>query len=360
MKQHIVWVCLLAFAAPGVHGQAVQPVIEQPDCSFFFSLTTTTGRFPTAGYDNRFKGCVTWAVTYFNAGFTPVSLELQSAPDSSGAAGSWVSFAGTVVAGTNPMTSTTQTFMVASGYNPWISVKNNSTGAGTITGFAYGFQAPPLTYTTTGAGVQDVNLEQVNGAAISLGQALMSASLPVAIASNQGNVPFNLAAVAGTATVTGGVGGSVGVGGVGAAGAAVTGNPLLGGGSDGTNARFWRADTQGNQMQYLGCNASATVALSGTGLTEIVAGTASQIIKVCKIFVTSASGGAPVVNTFSIARATVTSCGTATVLAAPTAVTGFDLDFGGALQSGSGQSICISESVANSDVVTITYQKAAF
>lgn len=40
-----------------------------------------------------------------------------------------------------------------------------------------------------GGGGGDVNLIEVGGAAIALGQTTMSASLPVAIASNQGNVP---------------------------------------------------------------------------------------------------------------------------------------------------------------------------
>lgn len=43
-------------------------------------------------------------------------------------------------------------------------------------------------------GTQDVNLTQINGAAVSLGQALMAASVPVAIASDQGNIPIDIAA----------------------------------------------------------------------------------------------------------------------------------------------------------------------
>jgi hypothetical protein len=46
------------------------------------------------------------------------------------------------------------------------------------------------------------NLGKVGGAAVALGQTTMAASLPVAIASNQGNVPINNAQVSGTAVDT--------------------------------------------------------------------------------------------------------------------------------------------------------------
>lgn len=47
----------------------------------------------------------------------------------------------------------------------------------------------PATVTVTPAGTQNVNLTQVGGAAVALGQAAMAASVPVAIASNQSAVP---------------------------------------------------------------------------------------------------------------------------------------------------------------------------
>jgi hypothetical protein len=76
--------------------------------------------------------------------------------------------------------------------------------------------------------------------------------------------------------------------------------------------------------------------------------------------VTSSTGGSPNVNTFSVARATVTTCASATELLSAAGVTGFDLDWGGALRTAASQSICISETVANGDKVTISYQKAVF
>jgi hypothetical protein len=47
------------------------------------------------------------------------------------------------------------------------------------------------------------NLAQVNGSTINLGQTVMASSLPVAIASNQGNVPMNLAQVGSSAIALG-------------------------------------------------------------------------------------------------------------------------------------------------------------
>lgn len=49
---------------------------------------------------------------------------------------------------------------------------------------------------------QSTNIDQVGGSALALGQTTMAASLPVAIASNQGNVPINNAQVSGTAIDT--------------------------------------------------------------------------------------------------------------------------------------------------------------
>lgn len=60
--------------------------------------------------------------------------------------------------------------------------------------------------TVTPSGTQDVNLTKVGGTAIAIGQALMAASLPVVIASNQSAIPVTLTSttVTGTVTVAGG------------------------------------------------------------------------------------------------------------------------------------------------------------
>jgi len=57
-----------------------------------------------------------------------------------------------------------------------------------------------VTGTFTPSGTQDVNLTQIAGAAVTLGQKAMAASIPVVIASNQSAIP---ASQSGTWTVTG-------------------------------------------------------------------------------------------------------------------------------------------------------------
>jgi len=73
-----------------------------------------------------------------------------------------------------------------------------------------------------------------------------------------GTQDINLKQVAGTATLSGGIAGSQGVGGLAAAGAAIAGNPVLVGGSDGTNARAFSTDATGR------LNVNAAITPGGT------------------------------------------------------------------------------------------------
>jgi hypothetical protein len=79
-----------------------------------------------------------------------------------------------------------------------------ATGLGATVGYSYVWNGATWDRQpgSAGNGVT-VNLKTVNGGALALGQTTMSASLPVAIASNQGNLPSNLAQIAGAATATG-------------------------------------------------------------------------------------------------------------------------------------------------------------
>lgn len=71
------------------------------------------GSFSASGtsivLDNRRTGCYQWRVTYSNAGFSALSIQLESAPDNGGSPGSWSAFTGSTVVtdGTNPSTSIT-------------------------------------------------------------------------------------------------------------------------------------------------------------------------------------------------------------------------------------------------------------
>ena len=75
-------------------------------------------------------------------------------------------------------------------------------------------------------GTTSVNINQVGGSTFGLGQAVMATSLPVAIASNQSNVPINVVAWNASTVVNGGTPGAVGVGGLANIASAVVGYPV--------------------------------------------------------------------------------------------------------------------------------------
>jgi hypothetical protein len=333
----------------------------QPDCIIFFHFSAagqTSPTSPNAGLDNRTNGCTTWNVSYARSGFTATNVALESAPNSSGSPGTWVTYAGaTVINGTNPLTDAAEAFAWVVGYNPWVRVTlrvSGTSGSGTVDGAAYGWRIP-----SAGAGstaTANVNIAQYGGVATSLGQKVSASSIPVVLASDQTGVGFNLAQINAHTVVEGGINGSLAIGGTAADGASATAKPVEMGGVDAAGVlRKIQADSAGVTTQYVGCNLTAEVALSSTTYTEIVAGVASKVINVCKVLVTSSSGGNPTVNTFTIAKATVTSCASATELVNAAGITGIDSDFGGALKSGASQSICVKEATAQSDKVTITY-----
>jgi hypothetical protein len=101
------------------------------------------------------------------------------------------------------------------------------------------------------------------------------------------------------------------------------------------------------------CTSSAEVPLSGTGYTQIIAGSGATSIYVCNIGVTSASGGSPVVNTFSVAFGTCAGSPTEALNLA--GVTGYTEQFAGSLIGASGAALCVSETTANRDKVYVTY-----
>lgn len=116
------------------------------------------------------------------------------------------------------------------------------------------------TIQTSSAGAVIANIQDSNGAALTRGQKTMSVSFPVVIASDQSAV-----------TVQGGA----------ASGSAVTGNPVLIGGSDGTNARSVLTDTLGRVFVNQGAPGAAgspwPIEISdGTNVTNVIAGDSGQ------------------------------------------------------------------------------------
>lgn len=101
------------------------------------------------------------------------------------------------------------------------------------------------------------------------------------------------------------------------------------------------------------CTAQAEVALSGTGYTTIIAASGSEVVSLCNIAVTSASGGSPVINTFTFAFGT---CGSSpTEIMNLAGVTGYVDQFFGSLAGAAGAAFCVKEATANSDKVTVSY-----
>ena len=123
-----------------------------PDCVIPFNFTTTASTSNlTCGAPNgspNSSGIASWIIVYDSTGFSALSLVVQSAPDSAGAPGTWVTFAGTVLSsaqyvgssGINPNTATTSAFTGFAGYYPWMRVTLASiSGTGRVKGNLYGF-----------------------------------------------------------------------------------------------------------------------------------------------------------------------------------------------------------------------------
>ena len=101
------------------------------------------------------------------------------------------------------------------------------------------------------------------------------------------------------------------------------------------------------------CTSQAEVPLSGTGYTQIVAGSVGKVIYLCNVAWSSASTNVPVVNTFALAFGTC--AGSPTQALNLPGITGYTDNFTASLAGASGAALCASESVANSDTVTVTY-----
>ena len=298
------------------------------------SSATTTGEKPDVA-NMGFSPAIGWRLNFRYTGSTAATIQLDCAPDNgSGGAGTYAACTGAVDGTTNPVTvnSTPQAGTIAlKVYTPHIAVNVVSlTGAGTLswnlTGLFGASNAPTTVTTSGGGGGGNVNLTQVGGVNVALGQTTMSASLPVAIASDQSSVK---------------VAGPV------AAGSAQTGNPLPDGGNDGGGlARVLLTDTKGSVVTVPICdptNANAAQALfnlSASGNTRIVTGTAAKLIRICHISFATAAG-----EDIKLVQGTGATCGasTADVTGLYKSIVALALDVSGTLTAGSGLDLCINQ-----------------
>jgi hypothetical protein len=252
-----------ATAAPFALGQSAQ---IQDDCFISFSFTAA-GQVTNPLFDtgHNFSGCVDWQVVYYSTGFSALSLAVESAPDSNGAPGTFVTFAGTVITGVNPNTATTSAQARLYGYFPWNRVHLASvTGSGRVSGILYGCRQPGCS-----------NLP------------------PPAAAGGCVGTVMTPCVVEGPA----------------ATGMPLSGNPVLTGISDGTNARdILAASAVGDASPATGIPAAAPSVFNGAtwdreftcrnatviddsamGNTQILAAVAAQNIRICKMTLTAAA-----------------------------------------------------------------------
>ena len=112
-----------------------------PDCQFSATLTAP-GASPAI--QNEASPCVAWRVSYYAAGLSALSLQLEGAPDNgNGAPGTWVPFPTTaVIDGSNPLTDLSEgTLSVQGVYYPWIRLNATAfTGPGTLQARVYGYK----------------------------------------------------------------------------------------------------------------------------------------------------------------------------------------------------------------------------
>ena len=133
---------------------------QAPDCQFAVTFvgagrqgTTAAPQAPTAfpAFSTATgTPCISWHVTYQAINMTNVSLSFQGVNDANGTPGATFVTIGpacppsnpcTVTYGSNPLTDTTQSYLGATSYFPWVSLLMNTfTGTGTVQVKIVGFR----------------------------------------------------------------------------------------------------------------------------------------------------------------------------------------------------------------------------
>lgn len=295
-----VWITAgLLAGVPLLAQQPSQQVRGVPDCQIFFTLTSSSTA--SVNLDNRTNGCTVWTATYnnFASGFSALTFTVQSAAqDAAGTGpGTWGTFSGTVVTGTNPIATTTQAYIQLTGYNPWVRVLiSGLTGSGTVSGTIYGWKSNPADAGGGGGGTQDVNVVQWGSVATTLGQKAMAASVPVTVASDQSAVKSQL-------QINNGAGNNN------LSPASTTGQGNAGDTIPSSAPWYWNGTTWDAGFY---CTNRATITLSAGTDAVIVTGTAAKKTHICHLSLASDTGAS-----FTIQEGTGSTCGTGT-----TAMTG--------------------------------------
>ena len=208
-------------------------VQQSPDCQSYFSFSAAGTTPPLANYGpgstNGGNGCSFWTISYASFGLTGYTLTVQQAPAATTTTpGAWVTYAGTVSVGSNPVVCSVSC--------------NPSQGQATLSNGAVG--VPWIR----------VNVSGVSGTGVIFGVL-------------QG---WNFGNAAGGGGGGGGGGGCVGT----------VSTPCVTGAENSSLA----AVTDNI------CDQSAVISISGSGLTQIVAASGAKQVRICHISVSNSAG----------------------------------------------------------------------
>lgn len=137
------------------------------------NIVTFGGPAATPAFNNgNAAGCQSWSFSYNAVGFSVLSISLQSAPLGVDAKtpGTFVTFTGTTVSGSNPSTNISNNTYNATGLLPWLRVNLASvTGTGTLTVVLYGWQDPNFGGGSGGGTIPNTSNLLIGGAGNSAG-----------------------------------------------------------------------------------------------------------------------------------------------------------------------------------------------
>jgi hypothetical protein len=348
-KSRLLILSLIAFAAS--KGQQQPPVTPTPPCVIPFFMSNGGGGpqapVPLLGFDNRQSGCTNWDITYSSSGYSAITLTVESAPTSNnvapGTAGTWVTFAGTVVTGINPNTSITQAETTLTGYFPWIRVRltASTTGSvGNIVGVLIGtvpINAGGGVNPSAGGCVGTIATPCVVVGPTASGAPPTTSPVLISGQTGSGAGPGNIETLhvdtVGDAIVVGPA----------VAGAALSGAPVNIGTSDGVNV-----------IQSFICTKTAYVSLAASGNAQVIALSAATNIRICHIHLSTAT----VMTEIDITTGTGANCVTGNaVIDSYMNITAIAIDFQptAALQGGASNALCINPSGAGALKGVIQY-----
>lgn len=145
--KRIVCFFFLAFVLGVAMARAQTQTKTAPDCSISFVLTSASpsvdlNNVPQLATGAQTGGCSEWTVTAdaFNSGAGTLVFQSAATSNTAGTGpGSYSTFAGTTVSGSNPSSSFPWTYK-ATGYYPWVRVNASAYTGGTLRGIMQGWR----------------------------------------------------------------------------------------------------------------------------------------------------------------------------------------------------------------------------